>query len=227
MSDETDHIFDHQCDGLTPERLARSAVPTPYGQKVLDELCRVVARHRHFGYLGFSIGDTPDITRYLARRLGRSVRSVAGALGHLAKQGLIHTSGFEPDFPLSDTAHLLRSRGGQVGLAPASWYRCSWWSEDKLVESEIFYHTGDRSLLEVWLLWDGIDCTAIGHGAPAPFAVELSLARSPSRPRAGAIDHRWEAEDRPPFPDTLSLGLEGSRLRMDHPQFAIRDTTPP
>lgn len=145
--------------------LTKTPLPTRQGKMVLDEIIGVVLNHRPYGYIGFSIGETADITAYIATRCKKPLRTVAGVLGHLVKQGLLYTG------PMDHDDHN-RAVYGNLSLTHASWYRYSGWSFDRIRELETPYSdAGDG--LEGWLAWDGMDCTSLGEGHPRPFCVEL------------------------------------------------------
>src|SRR5262245_62340833 len=60
---------------------------TPFGQQILDAILDVVVSGQGMGFIGWSIGGTKEITAHVARKLGRSQKSVDGGLAHLITQG--------------------------------------------------------------------------------------------------------------------------------------------
>jgi hypothetical protein len=123
--------------------------PTPYGQRIIDLLCDHLA-DSGFPYWVPAMGSTSTIVEWLAARMGKSVRSVAGALADLIEKRLVSTSWEH------ECDGVIVRYGKDISVTTQGWCHWSRWSEEEMTRLH-----GDS--LEEWLDWDGIDGTVLGY----------------------------------------------------------------
>jgi len=126
---------------------------TPLGQQILDTILDVVVRDCHMGFIGWSIGETKDITSYVAQKLNKPQRSIDGGLTHLIANGYFSNK-HEVDGEGWDVPGLL-------GPRHEAWLAYTRWNEQQALLDN------SEESLESWEEWDGVDGTTI------PFIYDL------------------------------------------------------
>lgn len=124
--------------------------PTRYGQRIIDLLCDHLA-DSGFPYWVPAMGSTAMIVEWLAARMGKSVRSVAGALSDLIEKRLVSTSWEH------ECDGVIIRYGKDISVTTRGWCHWSRWSQDEMSK------LNDNFTLEEWLEWDGIDGTELGY----------------------------------------------------------------
>ena len=135
---------------------------TAYGQRILDTICDKVLESNGLGHIGWAIGETDVVVDFVTHTLGRTRRSVAGALSHLIDAGLLSNESTGDETMIS-------RKGFEIGVTHDGWMAYSGWDETKLVA-----HSGDGEpaspiTIDDWLEWDGIDGTNYPYDAPMAF----------------------------------------------------------
>lgn len=148
-----------------------SSKPTKFGQQLLDLLCDHVAPVCEMGFVTWSIGKEPEIVRWLAAKLDRSIKSIAGGIADLVEKGFLNSgkglsegclgSAEKPGREDAKTAYNI------VAMTHEGWQQYS-----RFDTSKLFGGYGDDlsepdCTVEDWLDWDGVD------GMPCPFGYDL------------------------------------------------------
>jgi len=134
---------------------------TQYGQRILDTICDKVVETNGLGHIGWAIGKTDVVVDFVAQILGRTRRSVAGALSHLIDAGLIKNGG--------RNERTWKERGDIVGISHNGWIAFSRWDEARLIAHWGDGGPGEPISVEEWLDWDGNEGTSSPYDAPMAF----------------------------------------------------------
>ena len=126
---------------------------TQFGQSILDAILDHATPVVGMGFIGWSIGKEPEITKWLAAKLGKPVKSIAGGIADLVNKGYLVSTGVEDETEKNCVIPPL-------GVTHAGWQAYTRWNPKEVTEIREFD-------LESWLGWDGID------GMNFPFYYDL------------------------------------------------------
>lgn len=128
--------------------------PTPYGQRLLDAICEKVEEELSFAWIGFDVGNTDQIVKYLSKRFGKSVKSIAGAISDLIEKEFLWSGGERETHDPKLHGTLDES---VLGISHNGWKQFSGWSVDKI--DEVFGEWAEdweyATALAFWEDWDG------------------------------------------------------------------------
>jgi hypothetical protein len=133
---------------------------TPLGQQILDLICDRVAKSLGMGFIGWSIGGAKDITHYVAKKLGRSDKSIDGALARLVSLDLL-SNDLEEDNLEGKTIRR------ELAIRHAGWEAYSRFDPKNLWDECQNYVDEGEDILEFWRHWGGID------GMPCPYEYDI------------------------------------------------------
>lgn len=136
---------------------------TRYGQQILDTICDVVAERLGIGFFGWTLGKTADVVAYVAGKIGKPIRSVAGALSDLVEKGYLDTDSHEND--------LGQTIPQALSISQAGWKAYSRWNPEEVLKA-----WGMETLDE----WEQYECDPGGlfHGTPFLFPLRDDQPRS-------------------------------------------------
>ena len=120
---------------------------TPFGQQIVDALCDKVAPTCGMGFVNFDVGRERKVVRWLARKLGRAIKSVAGGVADLVEKGYLANEGeCESSNPEED---------GWVNTGLCILAHRTWQAYSRLDRQQLQRIWG-MSYTD-WLDWDGAD----------------------------------------------------------------------